>query len=41
MLELAIGYIHDDEMVEVTPTPIRLRKRFLDANERKCASRAK
>ncbi|HEU0066878.1 MAG TPA: translational GTPase TypA [Sphingomonas sp.] len=40
-LEQAIAYIDDDEMVEVTPKSIRLRKRFLDANERKKASRAK
>jgi len=40
-LEQAIAYIDDDEMVEVTPTKIRLRKRFLDPHERKRASRAK
>jgi len=40
-LEQAIAYIDDDEMVEVTPKSIRLRKRHLDANERKKASRAK
>jgi GTP-binding protein len=34
-LEQAIAYIDDDEMVEVTPKTIRLRKRFLDPNERK------
>ncbi len=34
-LEQAIAYIEDDELVEVTPTAIRLRKRFLDPNERK------
>ena len=34
-LEQAIAYIDDDEMVEVTPKSIRLRKRFLDPNERK------
>jgi GTP-binding protein len=34
-LEQAIAYIDDDEMVEVTPKTIRLRKRFLDSNERK------
>ena len=37
----AIAYIDDDEMVEVTPKNIRLRKRLLDPNERKKASRAK
>ncbi|MEH3104212.1 MAG: translational GTPase TypA [Sphingomonas phyllosphaerae] len=40
-LEQAIAYIDDDEMVEVTPKTIRLRKRYLDPNERKRASRAK
>ena len=34
-LEQAIAYINDDELVEVTPNHIRLRKRFLDSNERK------
>ncbi|MFK3888208.1 translational GTPase TypA [Sphingomonas sp. NPDC079357] len=40
-LEQAIAYIDDDEMVEVTPKTIRLRKRYLDPNERKRASRSK
>ena len=40
-LEQAIAYIDDDELVEVTPSSIRLRKRHLDPNERKRASRAK
>lgn len=40
-LEQAIAYIDDDEMVEVTPTKIRLRKRYLDPHERKRQSRAK
>jgi GTP-binding protein len=40
-LEQAIAYIDDDEMVEVTPKTIRLRKRFLDPHERKRHSRAK
>ncbi|PCD02039.1 translational GTPase TypA [Sphingomonas spermidinifaciens] len=40
-LEQAIAYIDDDEMVEVTPKTIRLRKRFLDPHERKRQSRAK
>ncbi|MFN3642867.1 MAG: translational GTPase TypA [Gemmobacter sp.] len=39
-LEAAIAYIDDDELVEVTPKIIRLRKRHLDANERKRQSRA-
>lgn len=34
-LERAIAYIEDDELVEVTPKSIRLRKRFLDPHERK------
>ena len=38
-LERAISYIADDELVEVTPNAIRLRKRFLDPNERKRAAR--
>jgi GTP-binding protein len=39
-LEQAIAYIQDDELVEVTPKSIRLRKRYLDPHERKRASRA-
>ncbi len=39
-LEQAIAYIDDDELVEVTPNAIRMRKRFLDSNERKRNSRA-
>src|SRR5690606_1499420 len=38
-LEQAIAYIQDDELVEVTPKSIRLRKRYLDPNERKKAAR--
>ena len=34
-LERAMSYIQDDELVEVTPKAIRLRKRWLDPNERK------
>nr|WP_294506679.1 translational GTPase TypA [uncultured Rhodopila sp.] len=34
-LEQAIAYVEDDEFVEVTPSAIRLRKRYLDPNERK------
>ncbi len=34
-LEKSLAYISDDELVEVTPTNIRLRKVFLDSNERK------
>ncbi|WP_323766823.1 translational GTPase TypA [Marinovum sp.] len=39
-LEEAIAYINDDELVEVTPTSVRLRKRFLDPHERKRMSKA-
>ena len=39
-LEQAIAYIADDELVEATPTMLRLRKRDLDPNERKRKSRA-
>src|SRR3954451_23350814 len=38
-LEQAIAYIQDDELVEVTPKAIRIRKRFLDPHERKRAAR--
>ncbi len=38
-LEQALTYIEDDELVEVTPNSIRLRKRYLDPNVRKRASR--
>ncbi len=38
-LEQAIAYIDDDELVEVTPKSIRLRKRHLDPHERKRAKR--
>ena len=34
-LEQAIAYVEDDEFVEVTPTAVRLRKRYLDPNQRK------
>ncbi|WIY52782.1 translational GTPase TypA [Devosia sp. YIM 151766] len=39
-LEQSLGYIADDEYVEVTPKSIRLRKIWLDPNERKKQSRA-
>lgn len=38
-LEQAIAYIEDDELVEVTPGAVRLRKRHLDPHERKRAER--
>lgn len=40
-LETLITYVGDDELVEVTPKSLRLRKKFLDANERKRQSRSK
>jgi GTP-binding protein len=40
-LERAMSYIQDDELVEVTPESIRLRKRWLDPNERKKRERAR
>jgi GTP-binding protein len=38
-LESALEYIEDDELIEVTPQSIRLRKRFLGASDRKRLSR--
>ena len=38
-LEEAIAYINDDELVEVTPSSIRMRKRHLDPHERKRESK--
>lgn len=38
-LEQAIAYIQDDERVEVTPKSIRLRKMYLDSNQRKRMSK--
>ncbi len=38
-LEQAIAYVEDDELVEVTPSAIRLRKRHLDPHERKRSER--
>jgi GTP-binding protein len=38
-LERALSYINDDELVEITPKSIRLRKRLLDPNDRKKAER--
>ncbi|MCB5409686.1 translational GTPase TypA [Pseudogemmobacter faecipullorum] len=39
-LEEAIAYIQDDELVEVTPKIVRIRKRYLDPHERKRQSRS-
>ncbi|KAK6142634.1 hypothetical protein DH2020_022982 [Rehmannia glutinosa] len=38
-LEEAIGYVASDELIEVTPNAIRLRKRYLDVNKRKTMSK--
>jgi GTP-binding protein len=38
-LELALEFIEDDELIEVTPNAVRLRKRVLDANQRKKAAK--
>ena len=40
-LERALSYIEEDELVEITPKSIRLRKRWLDPNERKRRTRAR
>ncbi len=40
-LERALSYIQDDELVEITPKSVRMRKRWLDPNERKKRERAK
>jgi GTP-binding protein len=40
-LEKALAYIENDELVEITPKSIRLRKRHLDPNERKRADKQK
>jgi GTP-binding protein len=39
-LEAALAYMEEDELVEVTPTQVRLRKRILKENDRKRASRS-
>ncbi|VEC58483.1 putative lipopolysaccharide core biosynthesis GTP-binding protein [Escherichia coli] len=39
-LEQALEFIDDDELVEVTPTSIRIRKRHLTENDRRRANRA-
>jgi GTP-binding protein len=39
-LESAVEFIDDDELVEITPKSIRIRKRFLTENERKRSSRS-
>ena len=39
-LEYGVDFIDDDELVEITPKSVRLRKRYLSENERKRAARA-
>ena len=39
-LELAVEFIEDDELIEITPRSIRVRKRHLFEHERRRASRA-
>ena len=39
-LEPALEFINDDELVELTPQSIRVRKKFLKEHERKRADRA-
>jgi GTP-binding protein len=39
-LEYAVEFIADDELVEVTPESIRIRKRYLQEHERKRAARS-
>ncbi|QPJ65858.1 MAG: translational GTPase TypA [Candidatus Nitrohelix vancouverensis] len=39
-LEQTLGYLNEDELAEITPQSIRLRKRFLDENERKRSSKS-
>ena len=38
-LEDALDYINDDELVEITPKNVRIRKKYLNENERKKAAR--
>jgi len=38
-LEYAVEFISDDELVEVTPKSVRIRKRYLKEHDRKKASR--
>jgi len=39
-LELALEYIEDDELVEITPSKVRLRKKVLNEESRKRAERS-
>jgi GTP-binding protein len=38
-LEQCIDFLEDDELLEVTPKSLRLRKRYLDPNQRKRAAK--
>ena len=40
-LEQILGFLNDDELAEITPKAIRLRKKMLNENDRKRHSRAK
>ena len=40
-LEQILGFLNEDELAEITPTSIRLRKRLLDENDRKRNSRSR
>ena len=39
-LDIALAYLMDDELLEVTPTSVRLRKRLIDSHARRRAARA-
>jgi len=39
-LEMALEFIEDDELVEITPKSVRIRKKFLKEHERKRSSRS-
>ena len=39
-LEYAVEFIADDELVEITPESIRIRKRYLNENERKRSNKS-
>ena len=40
-LEMALEYIEDDELVEITPKSVRMRKMYLKENDRKKAERSR
>ena len=39
LLEEALGYVQEDELIEITPSAVRMRKRILNKDQRKNASR--